>query len=281
MKRSAIVASTVLSACLATSAYAVPSMDGVGSIFGGDGVSGDMFLAAVAGDKSLSLLWDLSFPAPGAGDPGADLTYGNLTSWAAAKPGGSFTINNATVSGLIDATWDWHVFGVTNKHEPFGGPVVSVGVGTTIDSFAALPTGNTLGQSMQNVTNWVSAENVNVGGLTDNGVRTAIGTNTFFWDNTQGNGQPNNHSALIFGGDVTGDVGDTLAFALLAKVVGPLNAANSSLVTYNEIGSFTFAANGDLTFNAAGGTVVPVPAAVWLFGSAIAGLAGAARRKKS
>lgn len=46
-------------------------------------------------------------------------------------------------------------------------------------------------------------------------------------------------------------------------------------------GTWTLGANGDLTWNIASATVVPVPAAVWLFGSGLLGLVGVARRKLS
>lgn len=43
--------------------------------------------------------------------------------------------------------------------------------------------------------------------------------------------------------------------------------------------TWTLAANGDLVYSAPGASAVPVPAAVWLLGSGLLGLAGVARRK--
>ena len=45
------------------------------------------------------------------------------------------------------------------------------------------------------------------------------------------------------------------------------------------VGTFTLDASGNLSFASAGATSVPLPAAVWLFGSGLLGLAGVGRRK--
>lgn len=280
LKKPAILASTLLAACFATNASALNgvSMDNVGTISSGFG-TGDMILAAVSGDKSQSLVWDLSFMSPGAGDPGADLTYADLTSWAGANPGGMFTIANATVGATIDSSWQWHVFGLTNITENFGLNVVSVGAATTVDNVGSLPSGTTLGMGMNNVTSWVISQNVGNGGLTDDGVATAIGTDTWFWDNTQGNGQAALHGNNLFGIDVTGNVGETLDVALLLKQPGSLFTVDSLTTEISELGTFLLDDGGNLTFTAA--APVPVPAAVWLFGSALAGFFGYGRRKSS
>jgi len=46
------------------------------------------------------------------------------------------------------------------------------------------------------------------------------------------------------------------------------------------VGVFTMDAAGNLSFTSAGTGVVPLPAAVWLFGSGLLGLAGVGRRKR-
>lgn len=46
-------------------------------------------------------------------------------------------------------------------------------------------------------------------------------------------------------------------------------------------GSWTLASNGDLTYSSGAPAEVPLPAAVWLLGSALLGMAGVARRKKA
>lgn len=56
---------------------------------------------------------------------------------------------------------------------------------------------------------------------------------------------------------------------------GSILQTPSDLATYNTLGQFTLAANGALSF-----APVPVPAAVWLFGSALMGMVGVARRRQ-
>jgi len=47
------------------------------------------------------------------------------------------------------------------------------------------------------------------------------------------------------------------------------------------VGVFTMDASGNLSFTSAGTGAVPLPAAVWLFGSGLLGLAGVGRRKRA
>lgn len=82
--------------------------------------------------------------------------------------------------------------------------------------------------------------------------------------------------------DATGSAsaGSPLSFMQLAQTITPGSrgggaALPGSSATQSLLGSFTLAANGSLTF-----APVPIPAAVWLFGSALMGLVGVARRRK-
>ena len=108
-------------------------------------------------------------------------------------------------------------------------------------------------------------------------------------------------SAAFAGGDGWGDglngglngsssglLGSTLDFFYLARTV--VSGANSALATNVQFGNssgtatFTLAADGTATYNLAGEappSPVPVPAAAWLMGSGLAGLIGAARRRKA
>jgi hypothetical protein len=57
------------------------------------------------------------------------------------------------------------------------------------------------------------------------------------------------------------------------------NATSGTLNSY-ILGSATLAADGTLAINA-GTAPVPLPAAVWLFGSGLMGLVGVSRRRKA
>lgn len=275
------LAAAALSACVASSAYALggTSMDGQPNPTGGDGVSGDLVLAAVNGSGTQSLLWDLSSAMPGL----EDMNLGGFLDWASTNPGGMFTINNATVGSLIDNSWDWHVFAMANNQD--ASTVTNFGVLSTIDS-AVNPatTGTTLELSMTGPANWVINRNVNPGGLTDDGVLTATDADSWFWDNGL-----NEHGANIFTTDATVAVGQTANVQFLSKQAGSresifdlgcvcvLPGVDELPISIADIGTFQLFDNGDLKFTAA--AAIPVPAAVWLFGSAIVGLGGIARRK--
>lgn len=275
MKKLTLIAAA-LSACISGGAYAA-STDGLPNPGGGDGMSGDLVLAAVNQSRTQSLVWDLSSTIVGL----EDVTHGGLLNWAAANPGGSFTLNNATVSGLIDATWDWHVFSFAN--EQTASEALNVGVLTTVDVpvDASQFLGKDLRSSINDTASWVGLNNAQ--GL-DNNVVVATDADAWFWDDAN-----DRHGDSAFSTDITTGVGGTLDVQLLKQQTGPLDdffdvptlsfitGSKNLPIELSSIGTFEFAANGDLTFNT---TVVPVPAAVWLMGSAIVGL-GAARRKSA
>jgi hypothetical protein len=63
----------------------------------------------------------------------------------------------------------------------------------------------------------------------------------------------------------------------------PLTTSSINLFANSEgvAGEWSLSRDGTLTWNSAAVSAVPVPAAVWLFGSGLLGLAGVARRKQS
>jgi hypothetical protein len=75
----------------------------------------------------------------------------------------------------------------------------------------------------------------------------------------------------------------------LATTAGPIGlygfTGNGSTATTQSyvLGTATFSSTGTLTItgNSGGTTPVPVPAALWLFGSGVLGLVGVSRRRKS
>lgn len=75
-------------------------------------------------------------------------------------------------------------------------------------------------------------------------------------------------------------------FSVSPVLLNAFNAASPLKVIFSGTVNGSIASSYDLTvFTSAGGTpppsAVPVPAAVWLFGSALMGLVSASRRKKS
>ena len=88
-------------------------------------------------------------------------------------------------------------------------------------------------------------------------------TNMDFWFNNS----PMNAAAAGIGGT------QSFYFGTNGNVTTNPILANQKIVVTEQLGSFTLASNGDLTY------ATPVPAAVWLLGSALVGLVGVARRR--
>jgi len=110
-------------------------------------------------------------------------------------------------------------------------------------------------------------------GFTDNG--DSIGT--FFSFNRQVTAfgldiTTNPGSAMTIGGSVTDSI-----------ILGNDTASFWGVIDMDGIASITFSASGspNVGFDAVSYSAVPVPAAVWLFGSGLLGLVGMARRKKA
>ncbi|MGD9601559.1 MAG: VPLPA-CTERM sorting domain-containing protein [Gammaproteobacteria bacterium] len=248
---------------------------------------GDLVLALRAGTKSIA--WDLSGTIGGAAN---DLTVNDILTLAAAGQG--FTLTNTDFSQFLldNPTTDieWNLFGISNKGRPFddpAGPVPDqVGIVSTIDLGGALnpPTGGDLGFSLQSNAQWL-LDNVDAG-LADNGTLVAASAgDTHFFVSPFGR-----HGSEIGGQDATADsFGETLALYFLRKdptrpvfdSTGAGPGADELPVLPELLGSLRLTLTGsvaELTFTSA--TPVPLPAAAWLFGAGLAGLAGVARRRR-
>jgi hypothetical protein len=80
------------------------------------------------------------------------------------------------------------------------------------------------------------------------------------------------------GHSTEGGLGDSLGFYWVASNYSVDGDGSSSRVV-EFLGTWTLATDGTLTYSVAPASVIPVPAAVWLLGSALVGLVGVARRK--
>jgi len=101
-----------------------------------------------------------------------------------------------------------------------------------------------------------------------------FGGNTTWGSSLGGNGTISNvgtgFGSSLFFYYITGNGGNSLASSTLTAFA---NAAGN--------GTWTLASNGAATYAIPGVSAVPIPAAVWLFGSGLLGLVGIARRKRS
>ncbi len=105
---------------------------------------------------------------------------------------------------------------------------------------------------------------------------TATGGDGYFGSNLWGN----NWGGLA-GFNDTAAVGQSLDFyAIIADQTPYLNGGSAANMVYIQAANqWTLAADGTLNYAASTPSAVPVPAAVWLLGSAMVGLVGVARRR--
>lgn len=266
---------------LAASSDNVVDATGATKLGTGTGV-GDLIFAYEAGDASGSILWDLSNGTD-------DLTFNSILTSA------RFTISNPEVTAFVTANpgGKWNIFGLTNSRKSGtagasnmvwnkGGYALTVNTGdnATVDAAdISAQTGGGIEGFMVNNAQWIKA--ANEGGLADNGTLVATPSDPFQFNNG------GLHSAFIGGQNATGLVDQTLGFWTILindTLTRGLNANSgargasaiaSMVMLEGKPAGFTFASTGELTY-----APVPVPAAVWLMGSALVGL-GATRRRKA
>lgn len=98
------------------------------------------------------------------------------------------------------------------------------------------------------------------------------------------------NSHWTYGNNLNGTTGNTVTtiggtlydYLLSLDNSDPTSPSYGVDPTVNQMaGTFSFASDGNLTYTATAVSAVPVPAAVWLFGSALLGLAGIARRRET
>jgi len=263
----------VLLAAASGAAFAA-SNDGLPANGVGNG-TGDLVFAYEAADGQSSILWDLSNGAD-------DLDWTSMLSKT------SFSISNTNVTSFVAANpgGRWNIFGLTNTKTSGTTPSNIVynkaGVGITVNGAPNLnsTTGNTgakIETAMDTLAQWIA--DANFGGFPNNGTLTATAADLWQFSS-------NNHggaSGFLAGQFATGLVDTTLGYwniLIDSTVQRGLSASSSNALgkapTFAQLGTFNFASNGNLVYSTA---PVPVPAAVWLMGSALAGIAATRRRK--
>ena len=173
----------------------------------------------------------------------------------------------------------WNVGGLNNPGDPASIGVIatylpSVTINDNLDSF------NGLAQGMNFASAYINTNDQNL----LNGALTTDGTAVFGSQSQLGVGYWSPNYANNYGGGIgfhdTGSVGDALFTSFVAVNAADPNF-NTTVHTSFEQGVWKLdAATGTVTYSAAV-SAVPVPAAAWLFGSALVGLTGISRRRKS
>lgn len=249
------------------------SADGLPNNGTGSGI-GDLIFA-YEGASGLSIIWDLFNPTGGAR---SDVNFNDML----GAP--SFSISNAAVTAFVAANpgGRWNVFGLTNvRNTAFGASGASIrylqagGATTLVGSAPNFVSGNSNGANMEsfidNHAGWINA--ANNGGL--NASDTIEAGPADPWQFNTGAG----HGPTMLGQNSAAGLNATMGFWSLlidpTKNRGLSASATNALgspVVATQLGSFTF--NGENLSYAP----IPVPPAVWLFGSAMAGLIGLRRR---
>lgn len=253
----AVIAAGALA--LGTQAQAAIDGDvGIGPIFGNG--TGELFLSVVDRGGPLQRSYVLDLGINTVDFLANDASYLNSVSIAA----------DANLQDILDnrtGTIYWNVFGVQNQSdENFNGAgYLSTAPTATLN----LPAGYAgLQSAIQN--SWIYINSVN--GLdTDYAADVSKifsqADNAFYdtsWAGVNG----------LFTHDMEGALDQALGFYFIALT----DINNDSTTMQTLLGQWTLSSEGTLTY-AGVGAPVPVPAAVWLLGSALIGLVGVARRK--
>lgn len=245
---------------------AVSSVSNAAIIHGDANTDGEFFLTVLdkAGQKSYGL------------DLGFTMSQFNADTNAAR----SFDLSgDVNFSGFINnPNLKWTVTGVStvfNRREKKNFGFAYTSISTVEQIHAATPNKIEMNGAMGNITNMALNSNASSGSI---------------FDGTNGAGNFSN-VALIGEFGYAGDIswGSTLGNRgiVAADVVGNamtmyrtrLDPNDSNVSVVDTLGTWNLTAAGMLTYSAP--SAVPVPAAVWLFGSGLIGLVGVARRKKA
>jgi hypothetical protein len=267
MQLKKIVLALGTAACLAQGAHAAISVGNPAT----NQPPGELFLTVYNPATTVTYTRDLGLDLDGFGSNAFSTNFNTVSVNLAADA--AFASAFPSTAGLV-----YSVIGVNFYDNP-ASPNAGYNVFTTSNASQAAVLGlDTLGQIPlihANVTQYVDATN------------SAAGNSNFTLDSVaQINGTASNGSfggGIFTNGTLSGGlnglstaaaIGTPLSFYLLS-----VNLETGENVNSKFASSFLLDANGRLTYNAEP-PVVPLPPAVWLLGSALAGLVGVARRRQ-
>lgn len=233
--------------------------------------SGELFLSVVdRGPVPKSYILDLGVTAATflASDSASySLSFAadsNLTSFLASATG---TVSWNLAAGHAVSDWTSNNYGYMST-----APTALIANTNTPQGFTGI--GNALGQ----IDIYTASANLALTGAakTDMSINTSVtvnsSSNAFYDFGTWGDTWSNSHSTEA-------TLGSSMAFYLVAGDYSADPEAGNVSRVQQFSGEWTLASNGLLTYSTATPPTVPVPAAVWLLGSALIGMVGVARRK--
>ena len=252
---------------VASGAHAAISEDGFGGASGpgitlGTG-NGELFLSVLDPNRSLSMVLDLN------------LTVNQFRSNNAALIN-TFGVTNSVLQSFIAggnaSQMKWNLGGVSNMGAgaDLGIVLTNGNAGATIDPFENMANGNGLTTAIGTASQYIMNINQTIIGDASPAhvANAADGHNGSTWGGTA-------NGSLNFDDQITGFSTGSLMSYFYADETNPLDGI--PFVTTFSSGEWKIDPTlGKVSYVA----TVPVPAAVWLFGSGLLGLVGISRRRK-
>lgn len=269
MKMKALVAATAMA--IGAQAQAAINDDSFTTFGGGTG-AGELFLSVIdrGGPQPRSYLLDLGITASQflANDAGfvnnisilADANLQDLLT----NSNGTIAWNIAAAHNTFDAGFDNFGFLTTSGTAPIANNDTvqgQFGISGALQQLGQYVVAANEKQAPGQTTNFAVNNSVLINSPADNAFYDGP-----FWGDTWTTAPMSTETGL----------GSSMGFYFVALDFTNDETANSSRVQ-SMLGEWSLSANGTLSYN----SVVPVPAAVWLLGSALIGMVGVARRKSN